>query len=115
MAVIGIGEKFHVVMRRNYNSQIQRHFVGQVEAADGSIVRATGYVFIYDELKAQYIKKNAPRTTVIDLAESGYIVNIIPQTVAIDDLRYEVIDRTYLAFTDGAGFVLDINEYGVKR
>jgi hypothetical protein len=102
-------------MRRSYESQLQRHFVGQVDAADGAVVRATGYVFIYDDDKAQYIKKDEPRTTILDLAESGYIVNFIPANVNIEDLRYEVIDRTYLAFTDGRDFLLDINEFSTRR
>ena len=102
-------------MRRMYDGQLQRHFAGQVEAADGAVVRATGYIFIYDDDKAQYIKKTAKRTTILNLAESGYIVNFIPSTVNLDDLRYEVIDRTFLAFTDGKNFVLDINEFNTRR
>jgi len=113
--IIKQGEKFHIVMRRNYEAQIQRHFVGAADEVDGAIVRSTGYVFIYDEMKAQYIKKKTPRTTILDLSESGYIVNIIPSDVVIDELRYATIDRAYLALTDGTGFELDINEYGLKR
>ena len=113
--LINQGDKFHVVMRRNYESQVRRHFVGKADTSLGSIVRATGYVFIYDEMKAQYIKKESPRTTIMDLAGSGYIVNFIPESVDIDDLRYETIERTFLALTDGKGFMLDINEFGTKR
>ena len=102
-------------MRRMYESQLQRHFVGEVDAAVGGVVRATGYIFIYDEDKAQYIKKQAPRTAIFNLAESGYIVNMIPKTVLLADLRYEVIDRSYLAFTDGKDFSLDINEFSTRR
>ena len=65
-------------MRRKYDGQLQRHFAGQVDAVDGATVRATGYVFIYDDDKAQYVKKESQRTTILDLAESGYIVNFIP-------------------------------------
>ena len=102
-------------MRRLYDSQLQRHFAGQVDSADGVIVRATGYVFIYDDKKAQYIKKTPQRTTILNLAESGCFVNLIPSTVNLDDLRYEVIDRTNLVFTDGKTFVLDINEFSARR
>jgi hypothetical protein len=102
-------------MRRSYDGQLQRHFVGQVDSADGAIVRATGYVFIYDDNKAQYVKKTPQRTTILNLAESGYFVNLIPSAVNIDDLQYEVIDRTNLACTDGKSFVLDINEFSTRR
>ena len=109
------GEKFHIVMRRNYESQVQRHFIGAADVVEGSVVRASGYAFIYDETKAQYIKKPVKRTTILDLAESGYIVNLLPSTVDIDELKYETIDRTFLAISDGKGYLLDINEFGIKR
>lgn len=113
--IISQGEKFHVVMRRSYEGQVRRHFLGTADAVMGAIVRTTGYVFIYDDMKAQYIKKQSKRTTIMNLAESSYIVNFIPQSVSIDDLRYETIDRTFLALTDGKGFQLDINEFSTKR
>lgn len=65
--IITQGEKFHVVMRRTYENQVRRHFIGQVDVAVDAVVRATGYVFIYDESKAQYIKNAAQRTTVMNL------------------------------------------------
>jgi hypothetical protein len=113
--VIEKGEKIHVIMRRLIESAVQRHFAGEVVEAEGATVRATGYVFIYDETKAQYIKKVAPRTTIFDLAESGYIVNLLPQSVDVADLQYKTIERSYLAVVDGKGFELEINEFSVRR
>jgi hypothetical protein len=113
--VVEKGEKFHVIMRRNYETQVKRHFVGQADEVEGAVVRATGYVFIYDEMKAQYLKKDKQRTTILDLAGSGYIVNFIPQSVDLNDLHYKTIDRAFLAVTDGKEFLLDINEFGTKR
>jgi hypothetical protein len=55
--IIGKGEKIHVVMRRMFDAQVQRHFAGDIEDVDGPIVRVTGYVFIYDIAAAQYKKK----------------------------------------------------------
>lgn len=113
--IVNVDEKFHVVMRRHYENQVQRHFIGKVDAVMGAIVRATGYAFIYDEMKAQYVKKDVPRTTIMNLAESGYIVNVIPPSVNIDDLAYETIDRKFLALTDGKDYRLDINEFSTRR
>ncbi len=79
------------------------------------MVRASGYAFIYDEMKARYVKKPVKRTTILHLAESGYIVNLLPSTVDIDELKYETIDREFLAISDGKGYLLDINEFGTKR
>ncbi len=113
--IIEKGEKIHVVMRRTFESQVQRHFAGAVEEVEGAIVRAVGYVFIYDLMKAQYTKKAEMRTTILDLSQSGYIVNVLPTSVVINDLRYETVNREYLAVVDGKGFSLDVNEFGSKR
>lgn len=113
--VISKGEKIHVMMRRLFEGQVRRHFAGEVVETEGPVVRATGFVYIYDEMKAQYIKKAEERTTILDLSESGYIVNLLPGSVNLDDLRYETVNREYLAVVDGKGFTLDVNEFGVKR
>ncbi len=113
--LIEIGEKIHVIMRRNFESQMRRHFAGEINAVNGTEVRATGYVFVYDDRTAQYVRKNAPRTTVLNLAESGYIVNVIPRAINLEEVRYETIDRSELFFTDGKNFRLNINEFGTRR
>jgi hypothetical protein len=113
--IIGKGEKIHVMMRRMFEGQVRRHLAGEVLQAEGSVVRVRGFVFIYDETKAQYVKKANERTTILDLSESGYIVNVLPESVIVGELRYETIDRTFLVVVDGRGFSLDINEFGVKR
>ena len=113
--IIGTGEKIHVIMRRMYEKQVQRHFLGTVLEAEGAVVRAQGHVFIYENISGKYEKKDDQRTTILDLSESGYIVNVLPEAVHLQDLRYEVVDRDHTALIDGKGFELDINEFGANR
>jgi hypothetical protein len=94
---------------------VRRHFAGEIVAVGGPIVRATGFVFIYDDTIAQYVKKASPRTTIADLSESAYIVNLLSSSINIADLRYETVERSYMAVVDGKGFELDANEFGIKR
>jgi len=113
--IIGIGEKIHVMRRRVYEKQVQRHFLGIVMEAEGAVVRAQGHAFIFDGISGRYEKKDNQRTTICDLAGSGYIVNVLPEAVQLQDLRYEVVDRDYTALVDGKSFELDINEFGSNR
>jgi hypothetical protein len=112
--LIDIGEKVHIITRRLFDENLRRHFVGEVIAAEGVIVRLEGYSFIYDDFKTQYLKSPEKRTSIFDLAESGYIINIIPKKVDIKKLEYKTIDRSYLVITDGE-FSLGINEFGIHR
>tara|TARA_R110002073_G_scaffold189837_1_gene348700 strand:- start:146 stop:394 length:249 start_codon:yes stop_codon:yes gene_type:complete len=74
--VIEVGGKLHIMYRSLYEKSTRRHFIGSVVAAKDSLCRIEGFVFIYDERKTEFVRKPELRTTIIDLAESGYIVNI---------------------------------------
>ena len=113
--IIGINEKIHVIMRRTYEKQVQRHFLGIVLEAEGPVVRAQGHVFVFDGITGRYEKKDDRRTTISDLSGSGYIVNVLPESVELGDLRYAVVNQDYTALVDGKGFELDINEFGSNR
>ncbi len=112
--VIDVGEKLHIVYRSLYEKSTRRHFIGTVVAAKDALCRIEGYVFIYDVRKTEFIKKPELRTTIIDLAESGYVVNVIDNNVMLEDLHYKYAQDIGLVVTDDRGFMLNINEFGAK-
>jgi uncharacterized protein YllA (UPF0747 family) len=81
----------------------------------GSIVRLLGYTIIFDKTKNVFVKSREVRATIMDLAESGYIVNFIPDDVNIADLIYKYDNEKKLIMTDEKSFTLDINEFGISR
>ncbi len=83
--------------------------------SDGATVRLQGYAFIYDETKNQYSRKPERRVTIVDIAASGNIVNIIPSDVDIEKLSYVKPYNQNLAITDSAGFNLDVNEFTASQ
>ena len=112
--IIKPGEQVHVVYRSLYESSTRRHFVGTIAEAEGALCRVDGYAFIYDARKTEFVKKSGKRTTIIDLAESGYVVNIIDSTINLDDIHYRYASGEGLIATDGKDFVLNINEFNAK-
>jgi hypothetical protein len=113
--IINIGEKLHIVIRRNFEGDLRRHFVGEVEAFTGPVVRLLGYTIIFDKTKNVFVKSRGVRLTIMDLAESGYIVNFIPENVEIADLIYQYDNEKKLIMTDEKSYILDINEFGINR
>ncbi len=111
------GEKVHVVIRRKFESDIRRHFVGEIEenSSFSTSARIRGYVFIFDTTANHFVKKPEERTTIMDLAESGYTVNILHPDVEISQLKYLVNEQKRLVVTDGKRFSLDVNEFGFNR
>ena len=112
--IIEVGEKLHIMYRSIYENSTRRHFIGEVIATQGSVCRLHGYVFIYDVKKTEFVKKPEKRTTIMDVAESGYITNVIDSAVVLEDVRYKYAQNVGLIATDEKSFTLNINEFGIK-
>jgi hypothetical protein len=110
-AVLAVGEKIHIISRRFFQDDPRRHFVGEVEAVSDGLARVRGYAFIFNSGRSEYEKRPDERVRVISLSDAGNLINVMPQDVSIEALRYE-FTRGRLAVTDGAGYSLDINEFG---
>lgn len=110
--IIEIGEKLHIMYRTLYENSTRRHFLGEVQAAEGTACRLEGFVFIYDKKSTDFIRKPEKRVTIIDLSESGYVVNIIDKEVNLDDVSYKYARGDGLVATDNKSFSLSINEFG---
>lgn len=108
-AVIEVGEKVHVVMRRHFREDIRRHFAGTVTAVSGGLIRVQGYTFICSPVGLDCRRLPGLRTRLFGLHDSGFIVNVLPPDVTIDRLRYEAKGGV-LMVTDAAGFSLEVNE-----
>jgi hypothetical protein len=110
--ILKTGENIHVIHRRRFDKDIRRHFVGGVEAYEGGLVRATGYVFVVDELNEHlFAKRPDRRTKLIPLASGDVIVNVLPEDLDIEQVRYE-LDGRKLWLTDGNGWKMDVKEFG---
>ena len=111
-ALLNPGEKIHVIHRRRFEKDVRRHFVGQVEAYEQGIARASGYVFVIDDLsKHLFVKRPDQRTKLVPVASGDLIVNVIPEDVDLEHVAYELKDRM-LTVTDGSGWNMDVKEFG---
>lgn len=108
-------EKVHVVVRRAFEADLRRHFIGEIKVANDSIARIEGYFMVFDKSKNAFLKKPSIRVTIMDLSSSGYWVTIIPKNVNLVDLKYVYDSNNKLTLTDGKSFELDINEFGALR
>lgn len=112
--IIEKGNKVHIIYRALYENAVRRHFFGEVMEANGTICRIEGFAFVLDGKSETYKKRPDKRTTVADLGESGYIVNIVDSEIDVDSVTYRYVREVGLVITDDKNFVLNINEFGVK-
>ena len=96
--IVANGEKLHIIIRRVFEEDVRRHFVCEIAESEGAVVRAEGYTFVFNRSKNEFVKKPEKRFGIFDLASAGYIVNIIPEEVMLENLTYKYSDaRIYTA------------------
>lgn len=106
------GEKIHVIHRRQFEKAARRHFVGEVETYEDGLVRASGYVFVVDDLnKHMFVKRPDRRIKLIPLSSGAVIVNVIPDSADLEGVHYELKDSA-LHVTDGKSWRIDVKEFG---
>ena len=111
-AILSSGEKIHVMHRRRFEKDVRRHFVGEVEGYELGVARASGYVFVIDDLsKHLFVKRPDRRTKFVPINSGDVIVNVIPGTVDLERVTYELKDRSLLV-TDGTAWSMDVKEFG---
>ena len=111
--VLKVGEKIHVIVRRRWEDDIQRHCVGEVTEAGESVVRVKGYVFVFNPATNEYVKRPELRDRIVSLTDSGNIINILPPTVDLAKVSYRMSKNRRLIVTDGQ-YSLDINEFAAS-
>lgn len=113
--VVKTGDKLHVITRRGFDGDIRRHFVGEVLEFEDGMARVRGYTFLYDQFRNEFVRRPELRTRILGLGDSGHVINVLPDEVEIERLRYTHSEERRLIVTDGRSFTLDINEFSVSR
>ena len=113
--VVDLGEKIHVITRRLFEGDVRRHIAGTVTGSYDAAVRLVGHAFVFDSGSNRYTKLPGERTRIIDLSDSGYICNVLPDSVDMSALDYEITQDNRLVVTDKKDFQMDINEFSAMR
>ncbi|GJM44808.1 MAG: hypothetical protein DHS20C21_16500 [Gemmatimonadota bacterium] len=113
-AAIAVGDKLHIITRRQFEEDVRRHFVGQVTAVSGALQEIQGYAFVFDSGTNEYKRRPELRTRVLSVGEGTFIVTKLPPDVVVESLQYRVVEKRVVV-SDGKAFKLDINEFGGSR
>ncbi len=113
--IVDQGDKIHIVLRRHFDNEIRRHFVGEVAESNDSIVRAEGYVFVFDDNRNEYRKHMDLVTRIISLSDAGNIITMLPREASLQQTEYIHMVDGRLAATDKKTFKLFITEDSHNR
>ncbi len=109
------GELVHIAIRRRFDSDLRRHFVGRVVSATESTVRVSGHTFLFNSGRNEWLRRPDRREIVLGLAAGEVLITVLPPGLDPAALRYAPNGERRLVLTDGGDFELDINEFGSSR
>jgi hypothetical protein len=107
--ILRAGEKVFILHRQMFPGDTKRHFFGTVDACAGDLARVTGRVFTLDSRTNQFAPRDLARTRIISLAGDGVVVNVLPASVDIAQIRYTSAVGGQLHISDGSAWHMDIN------
>jgi len=113
--VLGQGEKVHLMVRRLFEKDLRRHFIGEVVEVSEHLARMEGHVYVLDNATGQYSRRPTRRIRVIGLADPGNIINVLPPGADLENVKYVESQQGALVVTDDKTFTLDVNEFGATR
>jgi len=112
--ILDAGEKVHIVERRLFEEDLRRHFIGQIIKCTENTIRLKGHAWVFDGVKEEFVCKPELRERVVCLGEK-LTINVIPEDVNLDEVKYEVMPKKGLVVTDGKKFSLEITEFTAMR
>ena len=113
--VLTKGEKVFVISRRRFETDLRRHFVGEVEAASETTMRVRGYAFVFDESINDFVRRDQPRIRIFSLTDAGLTIIVLPGEVDPEQVRYAFEGGNMRIITDEKSFKMNVSEFGARR
>ena len=102
-------EKVHIVEHRRFETDMRRHFVGEVTFYDANHLRVKGVLFVFDHSNGVFSKIPPERTRVFSI-DNRISITILPQAFETANAEYRRNDAD-LVFTDGKTIEIEIGAF----
>ena len=95
---------------RRFETDVRRHFVGEVVATGMGAVRLRGVLFVYDAGSGEFVKKAELRERIFAI-DNTVSITVLPSKCDFEALTY-VREDGNLLLSDGRDIRLDIAAFG---
>ena len=112
--VLSKGEKVFIVVRRLFEKDLRRHFIGEVEEVSAELIRVHGYVFVLDEATRDFKRREKSQTNIYSLVDAGIVVIVLTDEIDLEAVHYCINDKGQRILTDKKSFYLQVSEFGVN-
>ncbi len=109
------GEKVYIVLRKLFEADKTRQFVGEVLEASDTVMKVHGYTFVHDSFTNEFVKREDIRTRIISMVDAANIIIIIPREVVVENVQFDINNRNQHVITDKATFSMNLSEFWVSK
>lgn len=110
MLLIDEGDKVLASVRRLYESEYPRFFVGVVEAATETVIRVHGSVYVWDPYRNAVVARDGRRRKLIPFSSPHFIVHALDRDVDLDNLSFKADTNGRIWLTDGDKPIMELAE-----
>lgn len=104
------GDKILASVRRLYEAEYPRFFVGVVEAATETVVRVLGTVYIWDPYRNAVVAREGRRRKLIPFASPHFIVHSLDRDVNLEAIAFKADTNGRIWLTDDDKPIMEIAE-----
>ena len=108
--LIDEGDKILASVRRLYEAEYPRFFVGVVEAATETVVRVVGSVYIWDPYRNAVVQREGQRRKLIPFSSPHFIVHCLARDMNLEAVAFKADTNGRIWLTDGDTPVMELAE-----
>jgi len=108
--LIDEGDKVLATVRRLYESEYPRFFIGVVEAATETVVRVLGAVYIWDPYRNAVVQREGRRRKLIPFSSPHFIVHSLDRDLDLDAVTFTADTNGRIFLTDGGKPIMELAE-----
>ena len=112
--VLSKGEKVLIIIRRLFEKDLRRHFIGEILEVSAELIRVSGYSFIFDENDKGFKRRGKLQINIFSLVDAGVEVIVLPEDVILDEIWYDINAKGHRIITDRKSFHMRVSEFGAN-
>ena len=112
--VLSKGEKVLIIIRRLFENDLRRHFIGEIEEVSSELIRVSGYTFIFDENQKEFKRRGKSQINIFSLVDAGIEVILLPKDIILDEIWYTINGKGHRIITDKKSFHMRVSVFGAN-
>jgi hypothetical protein len=104
------GEKVFASLRRLFEGEYLRFFLGEITAVDGDVIALTGHALVWDPYAGAVLKREGERTMLLSVSAGTFLMFRLDPSLDLHALSVSTDTNGRLWLVDGERPLLELEE-----